>query len=533
MTYFSNNSLVFFEVECCPNLDIPNRPKLLEYAEGMVVIMKKLNKLFVCMAFLISMLISAQPVFANTNSNESLKAIFVSVYDDIHNEYCLENTKLSIGNGYSIINSIEKLKENKIIKDLSVTQNDISSITFNNDNKLEAMSNPYEAKFYVKVNGFFISEENVTDAVKSGDIVEWIYINPNKVDIQSSAITKSEQLNTNMRTNIWDSNMAKVLNDAYNWVNRNAKSSNFYLIAVGVAGKTADVKTVNTFVNDIKKAQEYNTATDISRRILSATFCGFDASSTEYGQLLTKLYTYKDIMKQGIFGAVNALTAYDSNKYTVKETTLNSRKKLIDIILSYQLDDGGFGLTKESKSDIDTTAMTITALSNYKNQEDVKKAIVRSIEFLLKSQTKDGGFGYMGQECSESLATVIIALKSLGYSVNDKRFMHGKENLLDSLLKYKNSDGGFSHIKGDKSSAIPTEQAMIALASIKKGGNPYIVTNLVEQHIAETPIVNTKDIKHDVDIISISAVILASIGLITIIITRIRVKVKLEDKSIR
>lgn len=485
------------------------------------------------MSLFLSFLIGNHTVEAKANKTSSeafANAVMVSIYDDMNDTYLMQNTKVEYNNELTVLQTFEKLKEKKLIKDYVSSDTEVNSVTINDNLVFHAGTLPYNMQFYFKINGIMFDQTKLSAQIKNGDIVEWIFAKQSD-QAEINSITENTSENTAKVSSIlWDQSQAKKMNLASDWLNRNREDSDSYLLCFGIAGKTANTKQVNDLIADITKEQEFASATEISKRILKATFCGFDSSSSKYGQLVTKLSTYPNIMKQGIFGAVNALTAYDSNQYDISSSALNSRKMLVDQILTFQQSDGGFSITKDGKSDIDTTAMTLTALSFYQDRDDVCESINRAILFLEESQTKTGGFGFNGQENAESLSTVIIALNSLGIKLDDKRFAVGSKSLFDLLMEYQNSDGGFAHIKGSESTVMPTEQAIIAMASTKKEGNPYRLTTLVNQQREEIPTENTQLISENKSVILIAAIIaIVVIGIIVIVVAHKMVNKKSSD----
>ena len=60
-------------------------------------------------------------------------------------------------------------------------------------------------------------------------------------------------------------------------------------------------------------------------------------------------------------------------------------------ILSYQCSDGGWALMGD-ESDVDMTAMALTALAPYKDDVEVKAAVDAALAYLSDAQQDDGGF---------------------------------------------------------------------------------------------------------------------------------------------
>ncbi|MEG0692460.1 MAG: prenyltransferase/squalene oxidase repeat-containing protein [Oscillospiraceae bacterium] len=398
-------------------------------------------------------------------------SFFISIYNDMDQTYLVPNTKMTVKGKTTILQLLDLLKSEELIIDYSAKDNKLKWIELEDKTIPATISDSESAVFYMKRNGQKQATDAINGVVENGDIIEWIYGRVESQVYVPENTETSTQIQPRPQTTHWSEDAQKAMIGGCEFLTLNQENSDFYIVSLGCAGKTADVKMVNSLLSDIRQVQSYDTPTAIARNILSLTFCGYDASD-----LMIKIVDYPDIMKQGVFGAINALIAYDSKKYIVSPSRINSREKLVDILVDSQRETGGFGLNANAKDDLDTTAMAITALSPYMERSDVKAVIDKGIKFLVTNQTPTGGFGFMGKESSESLSQVIIALCSVGIEINDERFMNNNKTLLDHLLEYKNEDGGFSHVKGEASGAMPTEQAIIALSAIKQNDNPYKMT---------------------------------------------------------
>lgn len=183
---------------------------------------------------------------------------------------------------------------------------------------------------------------------------------------------------------------------------------------------------------------------------------------------------------QGINGLIWGLISLDSMSYAVPDNAETTRNSIITAILERQNPNGSFSLTVNSE-DTDITAMTVTALSPYFNSEEkiivkgseikIRDAIEKSVTYLSEQQKNNGGFS--DNTGSEAISQTIIALCSLGIDpINDSRFIKNDNNLLDVLMSYRNSDGGFLHNLNDQESdSISSEQAFLALISLYRYQN--------------------------------------------------------------
>ncbi|WP_124098543.1 DUF4430 domain-containing protein [Ruminococcus sp. Marseille-P6503] len=207
---------------------------------------------------------------------------------------------------------------------------------------------------------------------------------------------------------------------------------------------------------------------DNSRMILALTSLGYDVTDVGGYNILEPLSDFDYVVKQGINGAAWALIAFDSNNYDIPVSDSDnpaSREKLVDYIISQQLSDGAFSLDGEN-ADIDVTAMVITSLAPYYEDETVKAAVDKALDMLSASQNGDGTFSSGGQANCESAAQMIVALSSLGIDPSsDERFVKDGVSALDALKLFY-IDGGFKHTSDSSSvNQMSTEQGYYAIAA--------------------------------------------------------------------
>ena len=192
---------------------------------------------------------------------------------------------------------------------------------------------------------------------------------------------------------------------------------------------------------------------------------------------------------QGINGYIWGLIALDAMRYQVPAGASDTRSSMILAILKSQLSCGGFTLD-ETNPDADVTAMALQALAPYYNDEklyqyqsndgsaykqSVRRAADRALAWLSSVQRPDGDFFARGQDNVESTVQVMVALCGLGIDPdNDARFIKNGNSVLDGLMKYRVSDGGFTHSlatdganpAAGKSDSMASEQALYALCAL-------------------------------------------------------------------
>ncbi len=186
-----------------------------------------------------------------------------------------------------------------------------------------------------------------------------------------------------------------------------------------------------------------------------------------------------------------------------------SLDEILENIVKLCHEDGGWSVTG-NYGDVDVTAMTLTALAplytgsgqakiststEYNEKPIVNDGILEllvenAINFLSNSQLDDGGFSSFGVENAESNAQVITALSALGIDcATDERFIKNGNTLFDGLMKYRLSDGSFSHKKDDASNPSATVQtfyAMVAYLRMREGLTPLYVRDVNETKLTVT-----------------------------------------------
>ena len=210
--------------------------------------------------------------------------------------------------------------------------------------------------------------------------------------------------------------------------------------------------------------------TEYSRVILALTALGKNPQDAAGYDLTLPLGDFEGTVRQGINGAIWALAALDSGKYQIPKNSgaavQASREMYIDYILGRQMPCGGFSLNSASENaDPDITGMALAALAGYTDSENVAASVNKAVEYLSLAQNENGGYESWGTENPESAAQVLIGITSVGISPRDSRFIKNGRTLIDNILSFARSDGGFEHERGGGAGVMPTEQALCGLAA--------------------------------------------------------------------
>lgn len=143
-----------------------------------------------------------------------------------------------------------------------------------------------------------------------------------------------------------------------------------------------------------------------------------------------------------------------------------SKDEIISELLSLKNPDGGWSVSS-GNSDVDVTAMALTALAPHKGEQRVSSAVNDGLSFLSSKQLSSGGFSSYGTENAESSAQVIVALTALSINPKtDSRFLKNGNSVFSALSKFRLSDGSFCHAMGGSSNGTATVQAFYSLVAL-------------------------------------------------------------------
>lgn len=242
---------------------------------------------------------------------------------------------------------------------------------------------------------------------------------------------------------------------------------------VKVSQKYFDTYYKNTedYVASVNGVLSRKKNTEYSRVVLALTAIGKDPQNVAGFDLLLPLGDFDETVSQGVNGAIFALLALDSKNYEIPANpaadTQATRELYVEEILRREIPTGGWALTG-GEPDVDVTAMALQALAKYRGDADVSAAVERGVMALADLQEPNGAYTSWGEENSESVSQVIVALTELGISPDDERFVKNGQTLEQVLLRFAQEDGSFRHTADGKSDEMATEQALYALAAISR-----------------------------------------------------------------
>ena len=215
-------------------------------------------------------------------------------------------------------------------------------------------------------------------------------------------------------------------------------------------------------------------ATDTAKYIIVLTSLGYDMTDFNGVNYISYLSDYDFCIRQGLNGAVYSLIALDTKGYEIPASKdgaeQNTREKLIDFILSGQLEDGGWAFFGNSYEP-DMTGIVLQSLAPYyDSNENVKTAVDKAVTLLSENQNEDGTYTSYGAPGCENSAQIVCALCSLGIDpASDDRFVKNGGSALDGLCSfYADGEGAFSHTLGGTVNGMSTDQAFYALCAYSR-----------------------------------------------------------------
>lgn len=247
------------------------------------------------------------------------------------------------------------------------------------------------------------------------------------------------------------------------------EGAEWYIIALAQSGGGYDFSSYAAALSAYAAQNTISSATTRQKLALALIACGrpddpFVQSTID-----------DSIGEQGIMSWVFGLHLLSNGCVSAAFTSAD----IVEKLLSLRLSDGGWALTGDN-SDVDVTAMTVTALAPYYAENDeVKTAADGALEFLSEKQLDNGAFSSYGNINPESAAQVVVALSSLGVDpLTDTAFIVDGGTLFDGMARFQLSDSGFSHLEGGEYNNMATSQvfyASIAAARVENGLGPLFV----------------------------------------------------------
>lgn len=239
------------------------------------------------------------------------------------------------------------------------------------------------------------------------------------------------------------------------------------------AGREIDQAVIDRYLTSVAENVDTwsKSITDTERVMMALAALGKDVTNVA-GKNLVELVCDKSNAYDLSNEAAYALLALDRAKAQVPEGSAWDRDTLVAKLLTFQSEDGGFGLKTGGSSSVDMTAIALQALAPY--ADDNAEVVAKALDYLrgkMSSGTCDFG-------SAESNAQVLLALTALGKDPLNAAngFENDTNNLITALMRYSVDPMGFAHEKGGEASSMPSIQVLQALFAYKaadENGNGY------------------------------------------------------------
>ncbi|MFD2331092.1 S-layer homology domain-containing protein [Cohnella sp. GCM10020058] len=265
-------------------------------------------------------------------------------------------------------------------------------------------------------------------------------------------------------------NVQSDIQAAVGYVNANGGvSSDWLALSFARAGQAvpADYAAKLTAGVETEWTKASPDPTALARFALVANAIGLDARSIGGHDLIAKLASYPSFAN--VYADIFVLLALDSGNYELPAGTAWTRGDLVAAVVS--------GIDGSTVPDL--YGMALSALGKYKDRPEVAAAAEKAVAWLSTN---------LANENSEAIAQTIIGLAAYGIDPADAKFAKNGSNLIQRLLAFKNTDGGFKHELSDTASdkAFATEQALRALAAYGIFGASHrsVYVNAASQWVA-------------------------------------------------
>lgn len=326
---------------------------------------------------------------------------------------------------------------------------------------LPAEGNHYWA-FYVNGKMADVGADNYQ--LKPGDQISFQY----ETFQNNSAPTSGNSNPTN--STFSKVSLQNSVNSASQYVLKN-QIGDWEAISLKQAGKELPPVYLESMKNLIKNNNgHFSKITDTERTVLGILAAGGNPTNIEGYNLVESIYN-GNVTRQGLNGVAYALIALDSGNFSVPNTAQWTREKLLNYLIDKQNHDGGWTWDGSSTSDLDTTAMVLTALAPYKDQQEVRAKVNSAVQYI------ENQYQASKIDNSSTAAQIVIALSSLGIDANGPLFTKEKNSLINDLMSYQNTTGGFKWKMGDQVDSFSTAQGFQAIVAyqlyLNKKGSLY------------------------------------------------------------
>ena len=245
--------------------------------------------------------------------------------------------------------------------------------------------------------------------------------------------------------------------------------SDWAIITLLRAGKTVDSSILDEYTlaltEEVRGWDENIKPTDAAKAVLSLTVLDKDVADVEVVNLINFICNSEKLESATNELAYLLLALYASNT-EIPQDAVWSKSAIIDKLLTFQTESGGFGLFDSETTDTDMTAICVQALAPYINEHDVAQTIDKAVVFLKDTISESWDY----DDNPNTTAQVLLAISALGIDVTEPDNGFGandQENIVTSLERYRNT-GGNGYLFGDSVNTLATYQVMQAYDAYRK-----------------------------------------------------------------
>ncbi len=244
--------------------------------------------------------------------------------------------------------------------------------------------------------------------------------------------------------------------------------SDWAIITLLRGGKIVDSSILEEYtlaLTETVKGWDVNVKpTDAAKAVLAFTAMDMDPTDIEGVNLIERICNSERLESGTNELAYSLLALYASNA-EIGEDALWSKSDIIAKLLTFQTENGGFGLFDNETTDTDMTAICLQALAPYRNELGVETAIDRAVVFLKGTISENWNY----DDNPNTTAQVLLAISALDIDATDPSNGFGgeEENIITSLEVYRNADGN-GYAFGEAVNTLATYQVMQAYDAYRK-----------------------------------------------------------------
>ena len=279
----------------------------------------------------------------------------------------------------------------------------------------------------------------------------------------------------------------------------------WYIIAMRQSDMELDYSVYRTALE--KKVSEDRIVSATSRQRIALCFQAIGGGEDFVDSTLND-----SIGKQGLMSWIYGLHLLKNGGKSDAVT----EQEVLDRLLSEQKEDGGWSILGDY-SDVDVTAMTISALAGYRDDPAVQEAIDKGFALLSEKQLDDAGYASMGISNPESALQVLCACSNNGIdALSDSRFVKSGRTIVDFVNDFRTAEGLYSHDKDGEYNAVATVQVFYCFTAYQRmqaGRSSFYVFEdpLTEVVRKSSPRINVKTLLMIVIIAALAAAIILNV----------------------